>query len=404
MLAKRTAAQVLNAPSPKIGKVVGLRDLATGATPIDRSILDLRGVPAELLSDRLLALPWAGYIADDSDDQRVKASGHPTIMGLGEDRVVAEGDVVRFATQTRHVDILYRRGANSNALFVTERCDNFCVMCSQPPRAVDDGWRIRELQQIVPLVDRSERWLGVTGGEPTLLGNELFTLIRQCGESLPETGIHVLSNGRRFADRSFADGTRLLHRELTWGIPLYGDVAHLHDYVVQRKGAFAETVRGLYHLARADQSIEIRVVLVAATVARLPELARYIAWNFPFAMHVALMGIEPQGFALANHGQVWIDPADFAGELQDAVATLHNAGLRASLYNLPLCVLPRTLWPFARQSISDWKNTYLGECSRCSVREQCCGVFSSVRAGWVSRAIHAVAAESEGSSYADLVA
>jgi len=387
MLAKRTRAQVFNVTSPCIGKVVGLSDLALRPCPIERSVLDLRAIPNGSASSELSSLPWLAFLAGHSDSCIGALRDRPVVSDLEEAAVVAEGDVIRFSGAARYVDVLYRRGANSNALFVTERCNNFCTMCSQPPREVNDSWRLDELFALVPLIDNNDRWLGITGGEPTLLGDALFRLIRFCGEQLPSTGIHVLSNGRRFADRAYAASTRGLHPDLSWAIPVYGDVAHVHDYVVQREGAFAETVRGLYHLAAANQQIEIRVVLVKPTVTRLVSLARFIARSFPFARHVALMGIEAQGFARANYADVWIDPADYSHALQDATATLHNPGLQTSIYNLPLCALPRTLWPFARQSISDWKNTYFPACSKCKVREQCCGVFASTSKEWVSRAI-----------------
>lgn len=49
------------------------------------------------------------------------------------------------------------------------------------------------------------------------------------------------------------------------------------------------------------------------------------------------------------------------------------------IYNHQLCLLDRELWPFAVQSISDWKNEYHPECLRCSVRESCGGFFFSAK-------------------------
>jgi len=51
--------------------------------------------------------------------------------------------------------------------------------------------------------------------------------------------------------------------------------------------------------------------------------------------------------------------------------------MNVSIYNHQLCVLDRQLWPFARQSISDWKNEYIAECDGCAVRHRCGGFFSS---------------------------
>ena len=89
------------------------------------------------------------------------------------------------------------------------------------------------------------------------------------------------------------------------------------------------------------------------------------------------MGLEPIGFAKANAARVWIDPVEYQTELGRAVGVLAHAGLAVSIYNHQLCVLDRRLWPYARRSISDWKNEYLRECDGCSVRHDCGGFFSS---------------------------
>lgn len=146
----------------------------------------------------------------------------------------------------------------------------------------------------------------------------------------------------------------------------------------------------MYALEAAGQRVEIRVVLVKPSFERLAQLARYIWRNLPFVEHVALMGIEPIGFAKAHQQELWADPADYAKELAEAVETLAEGGIAVSLYNLPLCTLDRSLWPYAVQSISTWKNDYLPACNACSVRERCGGFFSWVTPAWTSRAVSPV--------------
>ena len=86
--------------------------------------------------------------------------------------------------------------SNDNALFITSQCNNRCVMCCQPPllRNDLDGY----FQKNMALIDsapRELRSLGITGGEPTLLGDRLFELLRHIRLKLPETEIHLLTNG-----------------------------------------------------------------------------------------------------------------------------------------------------------------------------------------------------------------
>ncbi|CAN5246683.1 His-Xaa-Ser system radical SAM maturase HxsC [soil metagenome] len=303
-------------------------------------------------------------------------------------RVIQPGDVVRVRPGSTQVSVLYRRGSRANTLFATEQCNSRCLMCSQPPRDEDDRWRVAELLRLVDLVDRDETQLGISGGEPTLLGDDLGALISACADRLPQTPLHILTNGRLFADAGFAERIAGLNLSgVTWAVPLYADVADIHDAVVDAPGAFAETLQGLYELGRLGARVEIRVVLHAMTVERLPQLAAFLYRRLPFIAHVALMGLEPMGYAKTNRDPLWIDPVDYTDALSSAVFHLHHRGLPTSIYNLSHCVLPEALWPFARQSISDWKNAYVPECDGCEVRAECAGFFQSAGPTWRSRAI-----------------
>jgi His-Xaa-Ser system radical SAM maturase HxsC len=312
---------------------------------------------------------------------------------LSAPEAVGHGDAVRVST-TGALHVLFRRGANANTLFVTERCNSRCLMCSQPPRDDDDSWRVGELLELLDLIDPGLPVLGITGGEPTLLGEGLNRLFASAAQRLPGTSLHVLTNGRTFADANLVASFDPTIGQAVWGVPLYADVAHRHDHVVQALGAFEETVHGLFNLAERGHRIELRCVLSRLTVGRLPQLADYIARNLPFVEHVAFMGLEPMGFARSNRDILWVDPLDYAVPLLEAMKRLDRAGLRGSIYNVPLCVLAPAARPYAMRSISDWKNAFRSECEVCDLRAKCGGFFKSADAAWVSRGTAPVFMES----------
>lgn len=186
----------------------------------------------------------------------------------------------------------------------------------------------------------------------------------------------MLTNGRIFAWPAFTSQLAgLRHPNVMLGIPVYSDDPTIHDYVVQARNAFDQTVLGLHQLARYGVRVEIRVVLHAITVPRLAQLAEYIYRNLTFAEHIALMGLENIGYAPRNMDKLWIDPHDYQDELEAAVEILSTRGMNVSIYNHQLCVLRPSLWKFARKSISDWKNIYVDECESCGVRQECGGFF-----------------------------
>lgn len=340
--------------------------------PAAAACLRVRGSAAELPPG------FRAYLLDEAPSSSLPASSE-NIFLLGADwQHIADGDVIRLDPARRSVVVLYRRASRFNTLLVTERCDNFCRMCSQPPRAQDDSWLLDELLAAIPLFAPETSELGITGGEPGLLGDRLIELVAALQGRLPRTAIHLLSNGRAFRNATLAAALgKLQHPDLVVGIPLYSDLPEEHDYVVQAKGAYEDTVRGILNLARWGVRIELRFVVHAETVSRLPEWAAFVARNLAFVDHVALMGLELMGFARANLESLWIDPIDYQSQLCEAVRTLQRVTVPCSIYNHPLCVLPPELHAFARRSISDWKNLFFPECEPCTQREACAGFFAS---------------------------
>jgi His-Xaa-Ser system radical SAM maturase HxsC len=387
MRPRQTHARIAGLDRPVMLKVVTLEEFARRGLPPAMSALWMGEDPAALADSGLFELEWGACLSPGAAPPPAPWKG-PWISGFQDEGVVSPGDVIVAGPGSSMVRVAYRRGSNGNVLFLTERCDNRCLMCSQPPREVEDGWRLQETLNLIRLIDPDEPSLGITGGEPALLGEGLAEILRACRDHLPETRLQVLTNGRRFGTTPLARQVAAVgHPSVLWGIPLYADTAARHDYIVQARGAFGETLRGIYRLAEHGQAVEIRIVLHRASLPRLEQLAYYIFRNLPFAAHIALMGLEPIGLARGNRDLLWIDPAEYADTLASAVWFLANRGLPVSLYNLPLCLLPADLRPFARRSISDWKNDFPAECQGCQVRGQCAGFFASASPSWRSRAI-----------------
>jgi His-Xaa-Ser system radical SAM maturase HxsC len=330
-----------------------------------------------LLADGLDHLPegFRGYLVRTP----IAPVGRSDVYHLGHSfSYLADGDIVRIDPERHSMAVLYRRASAYNSMLVTERCDNYCVMCSQPPKERPDDWLVDEFFDAIPLMSADTLELGITGGEPALLGERLVALIERLRCALPQTAVHVLSNGRAFADESFAQALAAVrHPDLVIGIPLYSALSEQHDYIVQRRGAYDQTIRGILNLKRFGVRVELRFVIHAETYANLPRFARFVARNLVFIDHVALMGLEIMGFARTNLDALWIDPLDYQAELVEAAAILERAQMKVSVYNHQLCVLDPRIHHLARRSISDWKNCYFDECDGCALKNECGGFFAS---------------------------
>jgi His-Xaa-Ser system radical SAM maturase HxsC len=358
---------------------------AGSARNIEASIvgrITRENLPSAQRGEYIRFFPKGGFSGIDLNDYRAVlahddvATDQPVIDRLRESDHFSDGDVV-VLERDGFVRSLYRPYESHHSLFVTERCSSNCLMCSQPPKDKDDVESLtKRNRDLIRLMSPAPEYLTITGGEPTLLGDHLFGLLEELKAFLPKTEVHMLTNGRTFAWPEYTQRFAAVeHPNLCLGVPLYSDFAGDHDYIVQAKGAFDQTVSGLHQAARNGIRIEIRVVLHRLTIPRLTRLSEYIYRNLSFVEHVALMGLEYVGYTPRNISELWIDPFDYQADLERAVDYLAMRNMSVSIYNHQLCVLRQSLWPYAQKSISDWKNLYLPECEHCSALHDCGGLF-----------------------------
>lgn len=325
--------------------------------------------------------PALGYLATITEKTTFSTKDKPYCI-VNSVESFNEGDVV-VINKKGEIIFVYEINSNHNALMATERCNHRCIMCPQPPILQEKDKTPFNLQ-LISLFDKNTQEIGITGGEPTLIGDNLFTLIHHIKKELPQTAISILSNGVKFADKEFAMKlAKCRHQDLQIDIPLFSDIAEEHNRIVGAK-TFYKTVQGLYNLALFRQRIGLRIVVHKQTYKRLPQFADFIYHNFPFVAQVAFMQMETTGLAKENFENLWIDPYDYNNELREAVLLLADRGMKPYIYNAQLCVLPEDIRCYAQQSISDWKDIYIEECDGCVLKGQCAGFFESNRQAYSS--------------------
>ena len=292
---------------------------------VNQTDLALISPLAEECADLNQCKVFSAVITDSSVlFNRLAAAGIPAVR-VQSTEGYREGYVITIEPGSGFIRIIFRPESPHNTIFTTDRCNSNCLMCSQPPKEVDDSHLVEENLKMLSLIQSSPEYMGMTGGEPTLLGPDLIRLIQATKDKLPTTHIHMLTNGRQYKDLSFVRRiAEVNHPSFVSAIPLYADVAGVHDYIVQAHGAFDETVEGLYNAAEAGLAVEIRIVLHKQSIPRLKELAEFIYWNFPFAVHVAFMGLENMGYVKKNWGKLWIDPVDYMDRSEEHTSELQS--------------------------------------------------------------------------------
>ena len=286
-----------------------------------------------------------------------------------------DGDILNISKEGK-INVLWETKSDHNAFYVTDACNSKCIMCPQVEGASS---RYDECLKILKLVNLNKYTnIGITGGEPTLNINKLIELLESIAKKSPNIKVHILTNGRSFAKiENVRKIINIKNIKISFGIPLYSDIAEEHDYIVGVKGAFLETINGLYNLAKYRQKIEIRTVILKQNYKYLKNLATFVYRNLPFVSHVALMGMEYHGNAQTNYDLVSIDPIEYKNELYKAVKEYVRYNIIVDIYNLPLCLVDKRLQCFCRDSISTWKKTFLSQCQTCIAKENCCGIFAT---------------------------
>lgn len=284
---------------------------------------------------------------------------------------------------------LFSPSSNDNTLLVTERCNNRCLFCCQPPRSLDDFsfFEDRNLK-IIANSPQNIDCIGITGGEPALLGDRLFSTLDAIRRKYPKTLIHILTNGRLMSPEYVSIFRKYGLENIVFAIPLHSDFCGDHDKITRVKGSYNETMRGIYSLANEQARVELRIIINALNFERLPRISEFIHYNLPFVEDVVFVGMEAIGDAVKNKRLIWIDPSEYQNELCDAVAYLNGWRIEIGISNIPHCLLPAELHRFCWRSISDWKVAYLPVCEYCDLRSACGGVFSTAK--WQSKKLHAI--------------
>lgn len=340
-----------------------------------------------------LALPDPLIVRLRSDDEPDAYSdeGHDAVLqswegGLAEydaggisvsvrvaDPDMVDGDILLIPPQSRTAHRLIRARSDHNTLLVTERCDQLCVMCSQPPKTqhFDLFDSFLEACRVAPY----GQYIGISGGEPLLLKKRLFDFLMSLADLRPDLRFHVLTNGQHFTEGDMEVIEALGPERVLWGIPLYSASAADHDRIVGKDGAYETLVENLARLTRAGASIELRTVVIRSNVEALPELAQFITTRLPALQVWAIMQMERIGYGRLNWEKEFCDTSLNFYPVGRALDVAAARGLPVSLYNFPLCTVPPIWRDHAMASISDWKQKFINKCQTCTKRPVCSGFF-----------------------------
>ena len=136
----------------------------------------VRATGVWLVSEMPIPEGFAGYLVPEQlrPRQTELPAGSARMVLPASFDYLAQGDIVRLNWARGSIGVLFRRASHYNTLLVTEQCNHYCLMCSQPPKRPEDRWLVEDAQQLVRMLPLDTESLGISGGEPTLLGEDLL--------------------------------------------------------------------------------------------------------------------------------------------------------------------------------------------------------------------------------------
>ena len=273
----------------------------------------------------------------------------------------------------------YDDSSLDNYFFVTGKCNSNCVMCPSPDISRQKGGNtsVDTLIEIAKHIPADAPHLTITGGEPFMVGPDIFRFFEFLREKFECTDFLLLTNGRIFAVDSYVKRfVEKAPKNSIVAIPIHGSTANIHDMITQSNGSFNQTKIGIKKLLKAGIHVELRIVVSRLNKDDIHNIAQMISDELSEVDYVSIMAMEMTGSARVNQHKVWISYVDAAQVAEDAALVLIENGIDVKLYNFPLCIVKNEYWTLCEKSISPDKVRYAETCENCKMKNACGGVFA----------------------------
>lgn len=274
---------------------------------------------------------------------------------------------------------LYDNSSNDNSFFVTPKCNSNCVMCPSPDSSrrqphCTDASKLIEIAKHIPVTTKH---LTITGGEPFMLGMQMFHFLAFLKTKYYETEFLILTNGRIFAIDKYALSLKEnIPNNTILAIPLHGSSPSGHDSITRAYDSFSQTVKGLKNLLRLGIRIELRLVVTKLNADDFLAMSDLIAEELSQVEYVCIMAAEMTGNARKNIEKVWLPYSEAFRKIAPAIMNLVKKGINVRLYNFPLCTVEEEYIALCEKSISPEKVRFAECCADCTLRDACGGVFA----------------------------
>ncbi len=115
------------------------------------------------------------YLAIITKDSEINFSS-PNVQNIDTTELF-EDDIV-IIEPNGNINVVFDTTTNHNAILITEKCNSNCIMCPQPPVKQEEN-KFEMNLKFISLLNKNTSFMGITGGEPTLIGGNFFQLLKK---------------------------------------------------------------------------------------------------------------------------------------------------------------------------------------------------------------------------------
>lgn len=238
----------------------------------------------------------------------------------------------------------YNDKSDDNYFFITGKCNSNCVMCPSPEhsRRNSEMSNLSDLMELAKHIPSDVPHMTITGGEPFLMGEQIFPFLQYLKEKFCDTEFLFLTNGRIFAIEKYLQlFCETAPCNSIVAIPIHGSCDQIHDSITRADGSFKQTLIGIKRLLKKHFPVEIRLVVSNLNVTDFDNIAKLIIDQFKGIEYVSVIAMEMTGTARINKDRVWIPYRKAFECIESAIRQLVRNGIDVKLYNFPICTVDK---------------------------------------------------------------
>lgn len=284
--------------------------------------------------------------------------------------------------------------ANIGYIQVTRKCNQACLFCSNPP--IDKESNLDEVKNIIDqFITQGYSEVIFTGGEPTLIPWLIDAIKYAKGKGIKP---RIITNGSMTKNYSYLlslikGGLNHLH------LSIYSPFPEIQNRVTSSPHSFNNIILTLKNIEKLYPNIscDINCTINALNSTHLDLLVKFITERFPFVRHFVFNGLDASSTRCKVNRFIIPKLKELELSLYKAVKLMKEKGITFRIERIPLCYMVgfeeastetrkiikdehRTVFFLDSREVvfqkrDSFRYNYYEQCSICSLKEICAGLF-----------------------------